>query len=198
MKIPMGAALAFVVAALAGHSAAQTASDQVPAPAATKMTRAEAAAVLALSPEEAGPQAPPEVTDPGDGLISGPPPGKGQIVFFRNTAFLGWPIWYTVKEKGRRLGNLSNGAFFTLPVDPGLHVFTAATENKDTLHIEVEAGQTYYVRGTVYMGLIIAEAGILPSDEASFEGVFYHLHPAKTWPVEAGAGGGRQEAEAGR
>jgi hypothetical protein len=108
-------------------------------------------------------------------------------VFFRNRSLSGAAVWYTVKENGRKLGDLSNGAFFALPAEPGLHVFTAATENKDTLRLEVESGETYYVRGTVQMGLLMGEASISPSDEDSFEKVFKHLHPAKTWPVEASA-----------
>jgi hypothetical protein len=216
MKFTLGAALALALAAVAGASAAQTPSpdqaasppkpDGAPtapgapialiapattdttsaAPAATDMTPAAAAATLTPSPEAADTQ-PPVVANPAHGLISPPSAGKGQVVFFRSSSFIGAAVWYTVKENGHKLGDLSNGAFFTLPADPGVHVFTAATENKDTLRIEVEAGETYYVRGTVHMGVLVGEASISPSDEDSFEKAFRRLHPAKTWPVEASA-----------
>jgi hypothetical protein len=129
----------------------------------------------------------PVVANPAHGLITAPSAGKGQVVFFRSSSLYGGAVWYTVKENGHKLGDLSSGAFFVLPEDPGPHVFTAATENKDTLRMEVEAGETYYVRGTVQMGILVGEASIAPSDENSFEKAFRHLHPAKTWPVEASA-----------
>jgi len=163
------------------------AAPAAPAPAdAAPSTAAEAAVVPAPSSQTADAQ-PPVVANPAHGLILPPSAGKGQVVFFRSSSFMGAGVWYTVKENGHKLGDLSNGAFFTLPADPGVHVFTAATENKDTLRIEVEAGETYYVRGTVHMGVLVGEASISPSDEDSFEKAFKHLHPAKTWPAEASA-----------
>ena len=163
-----------------------SAAPAAPAPGATDTTPAAAAATPAPSPGASDAE-PPVVVNPAHGLILPPSAGKGQVVFFRSSSFIGAAVWYTVKENGHKLGDLSNGAFFTLPADPGVHVFTAATENKDTLRIEVEAGETYYVRGTVHMGVLVGEASISPSDEDSFEKAFRHLHPAKTWPVEASA-----------
>jgi hypothetical protein len=214
MNMTAAAALALAVAAASGASAAQAPSadqaaaasalsDATPAPA----TPAQAAAASSAAPEaapappapaaEAGPAgaspAPasmaqaPVVANPAHGLLSPPPAGKGQVVFFRNRSMYGGAVWYAVKENSHKLGDLSSGAFFVLPEDPGAHVFTAATENKDTLRMEVEAGETYYVRGTVQMGILVGEASIAPSDEDSFEKAFRHLHPAKTWPVEASA-----------
>ena len=172
MKIALSAALAAALIGVAGQSAD-----------ATGMTQAEAAAVLAVTPGATVSRPPAEVVTPAHGRIPAPPPGQGQIVFYRNSALYGLLIGYAVKENGRKLGNLSNGAYFVLPVDPGEHVFTAATENKDTLRLEVDAGETYFVRGTVYLGLVLGEASIFPSDEASFEQVYHNLHRAKTWPA---------------
>ncbi|HLZ83706.1 MAG TPA: DUF2846 domain-containing protein [Caulobacteraceae bacterium] len=171
----------------AAPAATDTTTATAPPPAPAEMTPSAAAATLSPSPGASAAAQPPVVANPAHGLVQPPPAGRGQVVFFRNSSLYGAAVWYTVKENGHKLGDLSNGAFFALPVDPGLHVFTAATENKDTLRIEVEAGETYYVRGTVHMGLLVGEASIAPSDEASFEKVFKHLHPAKTWPVEASA-----------
>ena len=108
-------------------------------------------------------------------------------MFFRSSSMIGMAVWYTVKEDGRKLGDLSNGAYFVLPVEPGAHTFTAATENKDTLRLEVEAGETYYVRGTVHMGVMVGEASISPSDENTFEKSFKHLHAAKTYSASDAA-----------
>jgi hypothetical protein len=33
------------------------------------------------------------------------------------------------------------------------------------------------------MGLLLGEASILPSDEASFERIYTRLHRGRTWPV---------------
>jgi hypothetical protein len=154
--------------------------------ASTSPAAAEATLAVPASPPLAEA---PAVPNPAHGLITPPPAGKGQVVFFRSRSLYGGAVWYTVKENGHKLGDLSSGAFFVLPEEPGPHVFTAATENKDTLRMEVEAGETYYVRGTVQMGILVGEASIAPSEEDSFEKAFKHLHPAKTWPVEASAAG---------
>ena len=215
MNMTAVAALALALVAAAGASAAQTppkdqatastpsdaapaSSAEAPAPAAaTPSAAAEAAPAppapaaeanpAAASPPQASMAQAPVVANPAHGLLTPPPAGKGQVVFFRSRSMYGGAVWYTVKENGHKLGDLSSGAFFVLPEDPGAHVFTAATENKDTLRMEVEAGETYYVRGTVQMGILVGEASIAPSDEDSFEKAFRHLHPAKTWPVEVSA-----------
>ena len=113
--------------------------------------------------------------------IAPPPPGKGQIVFFRAHTLLGTAQWFNVREDGRVLGKLSNGAYFSEVVEPGEHTFTATEEPefKDTLKLRVDPGQTYYVEGILTKGLVLSAADLTPSDRARFQGAAKGLKPAE-------------------
>jgi hypothetical protein len=103
------------------------------------------------------------------GAISPPPAGKGQIVFFRPSKFVGAMISYMVREGDTELGKISNGSYFVLATDPGTHVYTVHSEAKDNLTLEVEAGETYYVMSGVTMGFMAGRPNLTPSDEATFD-----------------------------
>ena len=140
-----------VGALLSGPVVAQTAAQPAPA------------AAPATSPSAASP-----ATDAHVGPIPPPPPGKGQVVFFRPSSFRGGMIWFNVRENGVALGKLTSGVYFVKVTDPGAHTYTAATENHNVLHLEVDDGETYYIKGSITMGLLIGEANMSPSDEATF------------------------------
>ena len=113
------------------------------------------------------------------GHVAPPPAGKSQVVFFRTGAYMGAGTWFKVREKGAELGKLSNEAYFVAMLDPGPHTFTSATENKTTLRMELDPGETYYVRGTLQMGVMMGEPNLAPSDEALFEKHYAHLHSVR-------------------
>ena len=118
-------------------------------------------------------------TSTGAIAIPPPPDGKGQVVFFRKSAFQGMAVWFNVRENGQALGKLTSGTYFIKVEDPGDHTYTAATENKDNLKLEVEPGETYYVEGRVTMGIMVGEANIAPSDQATFDKASKKLKLAK-------------------
>ncbi|MGH7022107.1 MAG: DUF2846 domain-containing protein [Caulobacteraceae bacterium] len=124
------------------------------------------------------------------GPIPPPPSGKGQVVFFRPSSFRGALIWYNIRENGVALGKLTNGVYFVQVAEPGTHTYTAATENHNVLHLEVDDGETYYVRGSVQMGFFIGEADMTPSDEATFEKAFKKMKPASPPEPEPAKKGG--------
>jgi hypothetical protein len=111
-----------------------------------------------------------------------PPPGKGQVVFFRRRSILGTAQWFKVRENGKALGKLTNGAYFVQVADPGLHTYTATFEPelKDHLTLQIDPGETYFVEGTTTHALIIGAADLTPSDKAAFEKASSHLKPAPT------------------
>ena len=53
----------------------------------------------------------------------------------------------------------------------GAHAFDVHSEAKDTLNLEVEAGETYFVRGSVSMGAFVGHPNLSPSDQGTFEGM---------------------------
>jgi hypothetical protein len=112
------------------------------------------------------------VTEVSDGLIPvpPPPPGSGQVVFFRAKSLLGTGQWFNVREGGKALGRLDNGAYFIDVTNPGLHTYTAQTEPEftDKLKLKIDAGETYFVSGALTKGVVIGAANLEPSDRGMF------------------------------
>jgi hypothetical protein len=134
----------------------------------TAAERQAAAEVLAAPSPDSGPIAVPP-----------PPPGQGQIVFFRPYSLLGTGQWFNVRENGGALGKLTNGAYFVQWVEPGEHTYTATEEPefKDSLKLQVDPGQTYYVQGALTKGVVLGAADLVPSDRAAFEKAAKGLKP---------------------
>ena len=114
-----------------------------------------------------------------DALIGAAPEGKGQIVFFRPSKMMGAAIGFKVREGEMELGKLRNGKYFIANVEPGTHEYTVHSETKDVLTLEVEAGETYYVQGTLSMGILAGRPNLSPSDEITFNGMSKKLKLAK-------------------
>jgi hypothetical protein len=110
-------------------------------------------------------------TSRGHTPVPPPPPGLGQVVFFRQKSMAGAGLWFNVREHGQALGKLDNGAWFAVPMTPGMHSFTAVSEPefKDTLTLQVDPGETYFVEGLMTHGVVIGVADLTPSDKARFD-----------------------------
>lgn len=135
-----------------------TATAQDNPPAATPATEATPAAEAAPA-AEATPDAAPEAAA-----------ATGRIVFFRPRKMMGGAIVFKVREGDAVLGKLSSGSFFTVDVPVGTHSYYAKSEGKDdTLVLEVEAGETYYVAATISMGMLAGQGNLSPSDQAAFD-----------------------------
>lgn len=118
----------------------------------------------------AGDAAPAPVTDTtgAPASIGQPPAGKGQIVFFRPSA-MGMALGCTVHEGDQIVSRLANSHYFVYTAPLGAHTFTVESEAKDTLNMEVESGETYYVKCKIGMGIIAGRPNISPSDKATFD-----------------------------
>lgn len=136
------------------------------------------AAAPALAQETAAPQQSTEVAS-AHARIGAPPEGKGQVVFFRPAKFAGAAIGFKVREGDTELGKLRSGNYFVAVVEPGTHEYTVHSEAKDVLTLEVEAGETYYVQGTITMGVLVGRPNLSPSDQATFESMADKLKPSK-------------------
>jgi len=108
--------------------------------------------------------------EPGPIAIPPPPHGQGQVVFYRAKTLMGSGQWFNVRENGKALGKLSNGAYFVQVTSPGVHDYTAVLEPelKDKLKLKVDVGETYFVQGTIAGGLVIGAADLQPSDRTAF------------------------------
>ena len=127
---------------------------------------------ISVASDAAAQQAAPEGVAP-------PPAGKGQVVFFRDKALKASGFTYPIRQDGKIIVTLGRGTYFVLPTEPGPHDYTVQSEVKDALHMEVEVGETYFVRQTMDIGMLITTARLTPSDQATFSAVKPKALPAK-------------------
>jgi hypothetical protein len=158
------AAFAFALAASALAQAPATTpppADQT-APPAEATPPAEAA-----PPADAATPATPQ-PDAARG-VAAPPAGKTQVVFFRPRKFQGSILSFSVREGDTGIGRLGNGEYFVHVTDPGVHEFNIQSEATDTLRLELEEGQTYFVQQVIEMGIMVGRPVMTPSDRVTFE-----------------------------
>ncbi len=101
--------------------------------------------------------------------IGAPEPGKGQIVFFRPSKYAGMAVSFSVHEGNTGVIKLTNGSYGVLQVEPGIKEYNTSFEAKDTLRLEVEEGETYYVIQSLSMGVLTYRPIMTPSSEAAFQ-----------------------------
>lgn len=101
--------------------------------------------------------------------IGAPPAGKGQIIFFRPSRLMGGALGCTVRESGNQVGRLGNGKYFVHVAEPGTHVFTTSSEATDTLTLEIEPDETYFVTCGIGFGVMAGRPNIAPAERAAFE-----------------------------
>lgn len=168
-----------------GTVAAAKVASTVTLPPLRRATRRDIAAAAS-----AGVAAAPPVE--GSIAIGRPPPGHGQVVFFRPKSVLGVGQWFNVRENGKALGKLTNGAYFVQVTSPGLHTYSARLEPelKDHLTLKVDAGETYFVEGGLTGGLVLGAAALSPSTRERFDKAAKELKPA-------GAGEAHEKAAQG-
>lgn len=89
------------------------------------------------------------------------PDGKAVVYVYRPDDFSGWALVYDVKYQGEKVGTLHNKSYFYFFVEPGEHQITAKTETESIAYIEVEAGGSYYIRGTVKTGIMVGRPELM-------------------------------------
>jgi hypothetical protein len=115
--------------------------------------------------------------------IIAPLPGKGRIVFYREGADRAdlYPVdLRSGDDFGTKLGALTGGRYLVVDLDPGVHLFSNLKENGETIRIEVEAGETYFIRGEARGRSASPPTSIAASDRAAFFSALDFLRPAKT------------------
>lgn len=171
--LPAAACLLIAAPAFAQEPPPADAAKPTPAEAAPP---APAAEVPPATPAPAAPAT--TAPTPADaGLIPPPLEGKGQVVFFRPSNFVGMAVSFSVHEGQKGVAKLGNGTYAVLPADPGPHAYSIQFEATDTLNMEVEAGETYYVKQTIGVGVVAARPHLTPSDRGEFDKL--KLKPSK-------------------
>jgi hypothetical protein len=117
---------------------------------------ASAAAEQRQREERRGPDVPP------------PPPGTGQVVFYR-TSSMGMLVSCRVREGDTVVNRLPPGKYFIHQTTPGVHEYNVRSEARDSLRLEVEEGETHYVRCAIGMGFGVGRPNLSPQDRADFD-----------------------------
>ncbi|OJW75010.1 MAG: hypothetical protein BGO57_12855 [Sphingomonadales bacterium 63-6] len=99
--------------------------------------------------------------------IPAPPPGKGQIVFFRPGG-MGFALGCSVNENGEKISSLGAGRYFILVTEPGTHQYSVKSEAKDTLGLLVESDETQFAKCKIKMGIVAGRPDIQPATEEEF------------------------------
>jgi hypothetical protein len=97
-----------------------------------------------------------------------PPAGKGQVVFYRSS-MMGALISCRVHENGKVVNRLPPGKYFVYATAPGAHEFTVKSEATDKLRVEVEQGETQYVRCAIGMGIGVGRPNLSPQSREDFD-----------------------------
>lgn len=101
-------------------------------------------------------------------VIPAPPEGMGQVVFFRPGG-MGFALGCGVNENGERISALGAGKYFVHPTTPGSHSYTVKSEATDLLTLEVEPGETTFVKCKIKMGIMVGRPNIAPSTAEEFD-----------------------------
>jgi hypothetical protein len=153
--------------ALAGLAAAPALAQDTPAASQPAASQPAASQPAASQPAASQPAASQPAGDAGDTRVPAPPSGKGEVVFFRPFA-AGFVLTFSVHEGDKGIVKLPSGTYFVYTADPGPHSYTIESEAKDTLNMEVDAGEVYYVKQTMGMGFFVGHPHINQSDAADF------------------------------
>jgi len=94
------------------------------------------------------------------------PQGKALIVFYRPAAFAGGAIRFNINHAEGPVGQLISGSVLYKTVSPGAQTFWSQVISQDAITINATAGQTYYVRGDVKMGLYAGRPSFTQVSEA--------------------------------
>lgn len=100
-------------------------------------------------------------------------------MFFREPKSVGGAIGFKVREGETEIVKLGSGKYSVALIEPGRHEYNVKGETKDVLPLEVEAGETYYVKTSISMGIVAGRPNLAPSDETAFLSVSKKLKLAK-------------------
>ena len=112
--------------------------------------------------DSAGPVAP---------IVASNPDGGGTVVFFREKKLFGAAASFKVRENGVELCKLSNGRYCVVNVPAGSHDFSPEKDAKETVKLDVQPGETYFVQGTISMGFLSGRGNLASSSRGAFEGM---------------------------
>jgi len=104
--------------------------------------------------------------------FAAPPQNQAGLYIFRDSS-LGGSLKKTVKIDGQTIGETAPHTYFYRLITPGHHVLATESEfGENTLDLDAKAGQNYYVRQSIKLGVFVggAKLTLVPESEGK-EGV---------------------------
>lgn len=126
---------------------------------------------------------------------SGVPPDRALVYVYREAGFVGGGLSYMVRANDAEVSTLPAGGYFVYHAAPGEIEFSAKTEARTSVTIDAEAGGTYYIKGTVGVGVFVGHPHlvVVPNDVGAKEIAECKLVPGArsdgTAPPPTGSGG---------
>jgi hypothetical protein len=93
------------------------------------------------------------------------PPEKAIVYVYRNARFFGDAVVYTVNAGGVPLVKLQPGGYIALVAEPRETEFSARTEATTSITLDLEPGETYYLKGGVGVGFLIGRPQLTLVDD---------------------------------
>lgn len=126
-----------------------------------------------------------------------PQPGQALVVFYREDRVLHSGANLRVRDQfgllgQTHIGGLRNGTYFTHQAAPGHHVFSAATEVRNYIIMDLQPGRTYYVRCAMGPGVVFSrpKLALVPAEigaqaVAGLRPVRLRIDPATGQPIQS-------------
>ena len=93
--------------------------------------------------------------------VEATPTEKGLVYIYRPSSFIGGGVSYDVKVGETAVTTLYNGGYYPYLSSTGEVEFWAKTESKSSVTLDVRAGQTYYIKGTVGVGIFVGRPHLM-------------------------------------
>ena len=109
------------------------------------------------------------------------PADVGLVYIYRPSSFVGGGVSYDIKIGETPIVTLYNCGYYPYFSKPGEIEFWAQTESKSSVTLDVKAGQTYYIKGTVGIGIIVGRPHLMVMTQEAAE---KEILACKLIPVE--------------
>lgn len=89
-----------------------------------------------------------------------PANNEALVYFYRPSRLFGSAISYDIKDNNKTVTNLPNGGYYPYKTNAGQKTFTARTESEEEIHLSLENGKTYFIRGKIHMGFLVGSPSL--------------------------------------
>jgi hypothetical protein len=117
-------------------------------------------------------------------IIAPPPAGMGQVIFYRPSS-MGALISCRVSSNGEVVNRLPPGKYFVQQLKPGVYDYSVKAESTDTLKVNVEDGETNYVRCAIGMGFMTGRPNLSTQNREDFDKRGKKLKLQEAWVPKA-------------